>query len=98
MVTKEIGDTVSPCCTFEVEVFGAVDILRDRLGVYFESVRVGGIARDDHVVPLVVVQWVVAVSLQQAGPVPQVEHIVDEPGRREEAADGLKMSGKAAKL
>lgn len=42
--------------------------------------RVGSVPRDDHVVPLVVVQRVVAVPLQQAGPVPQVEHVVDEPG------------------
>lgn len=44
--------------------------------------RVGSVPCDDHIVPLVVVQRVVAVPLQQAGPVPQVEHVVDEPGRR----------------
>lgn len=42
--------------------------------------RVGGVARDDHVVPLVVVELVVCVPLQQAGPVAQVEDVVDEPG------------------
>lgn len=89
---------VVPCGTFKVEVFGSVDILGDRLGVYFECVCVGGIPCDDHIVPLVVIQWVVTVSFQQTGPVPQVEHVVDEPGSKEEAADGLKMSGKAAQL
>lgn len=49
--------------------------------------RVGSVPRDDHVVPLVVVQRVVAVPLQQAGPVPQVEHVVDEPGGGGGAAD-----------
>lgn len=43
--------------------------------------RVGDIACDDHVVPLVIVQWVVTVPLQQTWPIPQVEHIVDEPAR-----------------
>lgn len=45
--------------------------------------RVGSVPCDDHIVPLVVVQRVVAVPLQQAGPVPQVEHVVDEPGGEE---------------
>lgn len=42
--------------------------------------RVGGVARYDHIVPLVVVELVVCVPLQQAGPVTQVEDVVDEPG------------------
>lgn len=45
--------------------------------------RVGSVPRDDHVMPLVVVQRVVAVPLQQTRPVPQVEHVVDEAGQRE---------------
>lgn len=67
--------------TFEVQVLGAVHILGDRLGVHFERVRVGGVTRDDHVVPLVVIKLVVTVPLEQAGSVPQVEDVVDEPGR-----------------
>lgn len=42
--------------------------------------RVGGVTRDDHVVPLVVIELVVTVPLEQAGSVPQVEDIMDEPG------------------
>lgn len=42
--------------------------------------RVGGVARDDHVVPLVVIELVVAVPLEQAGPIAQVEDVVDKPG------------------
>lgn len=70
----------SGCGTFEVQILGSVDVLGDRLCVHLERVRVGSVPRDDHIVPLVVVQRVVAVPLQQAGPVPQVEHVVDEPG------------------
>lgn len=68
--------------TLEVQVLGSVDVLGNRLGVHLERVRVGGVARDDHVVPLVVVQLVVAVPLEQAGPIPQVKDVVDEPGGR----------------
>lgn len=71
--------------TFEVQILGSVDILGDGLCVHLQRVYVGGVPRDDHIVPLVVVQWVVAVPLQQTRPVPQIKHVVDEPGR--EAAD-----------
>lgn len=70
---------IADCGTFEVEVLGTVDVLGDRLGVHFERVRVRGVSRDDHVVPLIVVERVVAVALQQTRPVAQVEHVVDEP-------------------
>lgn len=39
---------------------------------------VGGVPRDNHIVPLVVIQRIVAVPLQQARPVPKVKHIMDE--------------------
>lgn len=42
---------------------------------------VGGVPGDHHVVPLVVVQRIVAVPLQQARPVPKVKHIMDETRR-----------------
>lgn len=71
------------CGTFEVKILGSVDILGDRLCVHLERVCVGSVPRDDHVVPLVVVQWVVTVPLQQTRPIPQVKHVVDEPGREE---------------
>lgn len=71
------------CGTFEVQILGSVDILGDRLCVHLERVCVGSVPRDDHVVPLVVVQWVVTVPLQQTRPIPQVKHVVDEPGREE---------------
>lgn len=79
------------CRTFEVEVFGPVDILGDWLCVHLERVCVGSISRDDHIMPLVIVQWVVTVPLQQTWPVPQVKHIVDEPGREE--AQQMNTSG-----
>ncbi len=44
---------------------------------------VGSVSGDDHIMPLVIVQWVVTVSLQQAWPIPQVKHIVDKAGREE---------------
>lgn len=71
------------CGTFEVKILGSVDILGDRLCVHLQRVCVGSVPRDDHVVPLVVVQWVVTVPLQQTRPIPQVKHVVDEPGREE---------------
>lgn len=64
--------------TFEIEVLGSVDVLCNGLRVHFQRVCVGGVPGDDHVVPLVVVQRIVAVPLQQARPVPQVKHVVDE--------------------
>lgn len=39
---------------------------------------VGGVPGDDHIVPLVIVQGVVAVSLQQTWPIAQVKDVVDE--------------------
>lgn len=47
--------------------------------------RIGSVPRDDHVMPLVIVQRVVAVPLQQTRPVAQVKHVVDEAEEREEA-------------
>lgn len=44
--------------------------------------RVCSVPCDDHVVPLVIVQWVVAVPFQQTGPVPEVKHVVDKPGEQ----------------
>lgn len=79
-VDKKLQETPDRGFTFEVQVLGSVDVLGDRLGVHLERVRVGGVARDDHVVPLVVIELVVAVPLEQAGPVAQVEDVVDEPG------------------
>lgn len=66
--------------TFEIEVLGSIDVLCNGLHVYFQRVCVGGVPGDDHVVPLVVVQRIVAVPLEQARPVPQVKHVVDETG------------------
>lgn len=65
--------------TFEVEVLGSVDVLRDGLGIHLEGVCVGGVPGDNYVVPQVVIQCTVTVPLQQTGTVPQVEHIVDKP-------------------
>lgn len=42
--------------------------------------RVGGVTRNDHIVPLVVIELVVTVPLEQAGSVPQVEDVVDKSG------------------
>lgn len=70
--------------TFEVKILGSVDILGDRLCVHLERVRVGRVPRDNHIVPLVIIQRVFAVPLQQTRPIPQVKDVVDEAGREEE--------------
>lgn len=44
--------------------------------------EVVGVPGDDDVVPVVVVQGLVGVSLDQVGSVPQVRHIVQVPGTR----------------
>ena len=79
------------CGTFKVQVLGSVNILGDRLRVHLERVRVGDVPCDDHVMPLVIIQWVVAVPLQQAGSIPQVEHIVDKPGQEEAREQRVKV-------
>lgn len=65
--------------TFEVQVLGTIDHLADGLGVHLEGVGVGGVTGDDHTVPLVVVEGAIAVALQKARAIAQVEDIVDEP-------------------
>lgn len=65
--------------TFEVEVAGTVGVLCDGAGVDLERVHVARVPGHHHVVPLVVIDWLVRVPLHQGWAVPQVKHIVDVP-------------------
>lgn len=52
-------------------------MLGDDARIDLQDVHVVVVPGDDHVVPLVVVERFVGVSLHQRRPVPQVEHIMD---------------------
>ena len=58
--------------------------------VNLERVHVAGVPGHHHVVPLVVVQWLVRVALHQRRPVAQVEHVVDVANETE--GEGLELS------
>lgn len=81
LISASSGSNETGDGTFQIQVLGSVDILCDGLCVHLQCVCVGGVPRDNHVVPLVVIERVVAVPLQQARPVPQVKHVVDETGK-----------------
>ena len=81
----------SSVSTFEVEVLCSVDILGNWLWVHLQCVRVGDVACDDNVVPLVVIQRVFTVPLQQTRPIPQVEHIVDKPGMNKAGDEHIRV-------
>lgn len=49
----------APGPTFEIEVSGAIGVLRDRAGVNLERVHVARVPGHHHVVPLVVIDWFV---------------------------------------
>lgn len=74
--------------TLQVQVFGSGRCLRGDLGVDLDGVEVVGVSGDDHVVPVVVVEWLVGVAFDQVGPIPQVGHVVqvtaiEQGGKRE---------------
>jgi len=70
-----------PAPTLQVQVLGAGGGLRGDLGVDLDSVQVVGVPGDDDVVPVVVVQRLVGVALDEVGPVSQVRHVVQVPGQ-----------------
>lgn len=49
----------APGPTFEIEVSGAIGVLRDSAGVNLERVHVARVPGHHHVVPLVVIDWFV---------------------------------------
>lgn len=49
----------APGPTFEIEVSGAIGVLRDSAGVNLERVHVAWVPGHHHVVPLVVIDWFV---------------------------------------
>lgn len=65
--------------TFQVQVAGSVGVLRDGAGVYLERVHVAVITGHHHVVPLVIIEWLVRVALHERRPIAQVKHIMDVP-------------------
>ena len=77
-----------PPPTLEVQVLGPAGSLSGDLGVDLHRVQVVGVPGDDDIVPVVVVQGLVGVALDQVGPVPKVGHVVKVPG-----GDTHKMAG-----
>jgi hypothetical protein len=69
-----------PPPTLEVQVLGPAGSLSGDLGVDLHRVQVVGVPGDDDIVPVVVVQGLVGVALDQVGPVPKVGHVVKVPG------------------
>lgn len=65
--------------TFEVQVPGAVRVLRHGARVDLQRVHVIGVSGNHHVVPLIVIERLLGVSLHERRPVPEVKHVVDVP-------------------
>lgn len=71
--------------TFKVQIAGSIGVLGDGVGVDFQCVHVVSVTGNHHVVPLVVIQWLVWVAFHQRGSIAQVKDVVDIPKRTTKA-------------
>lgn len=70
--------------TFEVQVAGTVGVLSNGAWVNLEHMYIVGISGHHHVVPLVVIEWLVWVALHQWRPIAKIKDIVDIPVKKVE--------------
>lgn len=63
--------------TFEVQVAGSIGVLSNGAWVNLKCMYVVGVPGHHHVVPLVVVEWLVGVALHERWSVPEIEDVVD---------------------
>lgn len=77
--------------TLQIQVLGAHGGLRGDLGVDLDRVQVVGVARDVHIVPVVVVERAVGVALDEVSAVAQVGDVVQVSAVGQNKGMGVQM-------